>query len=100
MELDLEDLRQHVNTTDFVDILDGMKELLIRKNKDYNGASFRTGLVGNYCRLVDKFDRLENLMKNSKEPNFESIEDTYKDIIGYCTIALTMIKIKERLKKC
>ena len=76
-------------------ILDDMKELLNKKNQDY-GNSFHNsyvefGIIASIVRLSDKFNRLKSLTKGN-HPNFESIEDTLKDIIGYCTLTLNELQ--------
>jgi len=68
-----------------------LKTVLIKKNEDYGNASLSTGddtwnLIGNQIRLYDKVNRYKSLLNNSlkgKETNFEGIEDTIMDIIGY-----------------
>lgn len=76
------------------EILEGMTDLLVRKNKDYKGASFDLGLNGNMVHLWDKVRRYRNMVENVQEPNFESIDDTLRDIIGYAIIGLHIIKAK------
>lgn len=76
-------------------ILDPMVELLVKKNQDYHGASFDLGITGNLVHIWDKVSRLKNMIenaKNGKQPNFESIEDTYRDLIGYCVIGLHILE--------
>lgn len=69
-----------------------IKDILLKKNEDYGGASFDLGLNGNMVHLWDKVSRYRNLIKNYQdEPNFESIEDTLKDIIGYSIIGLHIL---------
>lgn len=82
-------------------IFDGMNELLVKKNQDYKGASFDLGLNGNMVHLWDKVRRYRNLVEkrmtvgSPDKPNFESIEDTLKDIIGYAVIGLHILKSEE-----
>jgi hypothetical protein len=68
---------------------------LLKKNEDYGGASFDLGLTGNMVHLWDKVSRYRNLVdKRCKEdslPNFESIADTLKDIMGYAAIGLIIL---------
>lgn len=76
-------------------ILDDMKELLNKKNQDY-GNSFHDsyvefGIIAPVVRLSDKFNRLKSLTKGNY-PHFESVEDTLKDIIGYCTLTLNELQ--------
>jgi hypothetical protein len=68
---------------------------LLKKNQDYGSASFDLGLMGNMVHLWDKIKRYRNLVENihnNGTPNFESIEDTLKDIMGYAVIGLLIIK--------
>lgn len=70
-------------------------EMLLKKNEDYGGASFDLGLNGNMVHIYDKANRYKSLIekKNRGEtPNFESIEDTLKDIIGYAIIGLLILE--------
>lgn len=69
--------------------------LLLRKNEDYGGASFDLGLNGNMVHVYDKANRYRILvekMNKGEEPNFESVEDTLKDLIGYAIIGLLILK--------
>ena len=71
-----------------------MVDLLVKKNHDYKGASFDLGFTGNFVHLWDKVMRLKRAFDNPNDkPNFESIEDTYRDIIGYCVIGLHIIGV-------
>ena len=76
-------------------VFGGMAELLARKNQDYHGASFDLGLNGNMVHLWDKVVRYRNMVENKTAPNFESIEDTLKDIIGYAVIGLHILKLEK-----
>jgi hypothetical protein len=83
-------------------IFDGMSDLLVKKNKDYKGASFDLGLNGNMVHLWDKVSRYRNMVENKmrgEQPNFEGIEDTLKDIIGYAVIGLHILKAEEKEKE-
>ena len=75
-------------------IFNSMTDLLLKKNHDYKGASFDLGFTGNFVHLWDKVMRLKRVFDNPNDkPNFESIEDTYRDIIGYCVIGLHIIGV-------
>jgi hypothetical protein len=71
-------------------------ELLLKKNEDYGGASFDLGLTGNMVHLWDKVKRYKTLIEKKLDegdaPNFESIQDTLKDIIGYALIGLVILE--------
>ena len=76
-------------------LTDDIVELLIKKNDDYGAASFDLGLNGNMVHLWDKVKRYRNLiekLQEKKEPNFESIEDTLRDIVGYALIGLLILE--------
>ena len=76
-------------------ITDEITQTLLKKNTDYGGASFDLGLNGNMIHLWDKIKRYRTLVENSNKgilPNFESIQDTLKDIMGYAIIALLIVK--------
>lgn len=64
-------------------------ETLLAKRDDYGTQNIAiTGRYGLAVRLQDKVSRLLNLDRAGVKPNFESIEDTYRDIIGYAMIGL------------
>ena len=66
-------------------------ELLLRKNADYGSASFDLGLNGNMVHLWDKVSRYRSLLRKENNPNFENLEDTLKDMIGYAIIGLHIL---------
>jgi len=82
------------------EITENVLTILLKKNEDYGGASFDLGLNGNMVHLWDKVRRyrslVENMTKNEKKPNFESIEDTLKDVIGYAIIGLIILENSEK----
>ena len=77
------------------EIFNGMADLLARKNRDYKGASFDLGMTGNMVHIWDKASRLRHLVESKEKPNFEGIEDTLKDLIGYAVIGLHILKAQE-----
>jgi len=82
-------------------VTDEVTAILLKKNADYGGASFDLGLNGNMVHLWDKISRFRTLIGcEKKEPNFESVEDTLRDIIGYAIIGLHILdddKIKDKI---
>ncbi len=75
------------------EITESVIQTLLKKNADYGGASFDLGLNGNMVHLWDKIRRYRTLIENKNvHPNFEPIEDTLKDIIGYAIIGLLILK--------
>ena len=71
-------------------------DVLLKKNAEYGGASFDLGVNGNMVHLWDKVRRyrtlVENGVKEKVQLNFESVEDTLKDIIGYAIIGLIILE--------
>jgi len=82
----------------FEEALDIMRDLHRQKNNDYSSAgefdnfeitAKATGLSVEMVILVqiaNKIARLNALNKTGKQPNFESLEDTWKDLATYSTI--------------
>jgi len=76
------------------EVTENVIQTLLKKNADYGGASFDLGLNGNMVHLWDKIKRYRTMVENKNkgiEPNFESIEDTLKDILGYSIIGLLIL---------
>ncbi|NTW32695.1 MAG: DUF1599 domain-containing protein [Bacteroidetes bacterium] len=82
-------------------ITDDVTAILLKKNQDYGGASFDLGLNGNMVHLWDKVSRFRSLIsRDNQNVNFESLEDTLKDIIGYAVIGLHILnddQIKDKI---
>jgi len=77
------------------EILSAVTEILVKKNLDYGGASFDLGTNGNMVHIWDKARRYRSLVEKQMkgvQPNFESLEDTLKDIVGYAVIGLHILK--------
>lgn len=77
----------------FGEKVEKMTQIHAAKNKDYNGAFYKTmrkwGLVALCIRLSDKMDRLESVLKSGKvEVQDESLEDTLIDIAAYAIMGL------------
>lgn len=86
-----------------------MKDILVKKNASYGGASFQgegiMPILGNYFRQSDKINRYGNLVSkfvNDKiaytsteaNPFGESLWDTICDIFGYACIGLCILDEK------
>ena len=74
------------------DLLESIKNMLLIKRNDY-GLTFQEscdkyGLMSPIVRLNDKLDRISNLYMNKKIIKNESIDDSFKDIIGYSILSL------------
>ncbi|HBG81471.1 TPA: hypothetical protein DDW69_01375 [candidate division CPR2 bacterium] len=87
----------------FREICEELAELYDKKNQDYaekgdtyknfreNAELWDTEIWQEPLRrLTEKVVRLTNLIKSEKEPNFESIDDSIKDIAVLAIIAMDM----------
>lgn len=67
--------------------------LLDRKGQDYGTENIKKfGSQGVLVRVSDKVERLINLSRKDGQVNFESVEDTWKDIAGYAILALIELR--------
>ena len=69
------------------EILDRVKETLQKKGEDYGTffPEFVEELI--VANIYNKANRLANLkFKANGKPNYEAIEDTVLDLIGYCVL--------------
>jgi hypothetical protein len=75
----------------FEAVLNEMLQTFIKKNKDYGkGNILDTGEIGILFRINDKVRRLQNLITKDKNPENESLEETWKDIAVYAVIAIIL----------
>lgn len=85
-----------LNEDDLRGLCEKVIKILLAKNQDYGSASFDLGLNGNMVHLWDKVKRyrtlVEKRIEQKNQPNFESIEDTLLDIIGYSLIGLVILR--------
>lgn len=69
---------------------------LLAKNLDYGSSAWDSPLLCSHlspgdallCRMSDKIARLQNLLSGKQPQVQESIEDTIKDLAGYCLLLL------------
>lgn len=73
-------------------------DLLLSKHKDYgpkNIADAPGGAInGLRVRMHDKLARINNLVDSGKNPEHESIEDSFKDMANYAIIGLLVLRGK------
>ncbi len=75
----------------FGQICQELTNLFVKKHHDYGkGNILDTGELGIAFRISDKLNRLKHLLINQKNPEFESIEETWKDIAVYAIIAVLL----------
>jgi hypothetical protein len=75
-------------------------EFLHPKAQDYGESFRRHGLPGILPRLWDKIARYAQLKADNRSGNFEKLEDSAKDLLGYCCIAYSLIlELPEGVRK-
>lgn len=98
----------------FLELLEKMKDIHIRKNAGYSGkdnpdtfANFRRAedwgvkpSIGCLIRLSDKYSRASSLIKNPQNEQVgETFEDTMVDLANYCLIYLCLREEEENENK-
>jgi len=75
-----------------------LEKLLLSKHRDYgprNIADAPGGAInGLRVRMHDKLARINNLVDNNKNPEHESLEDSFKDMANYAIIGLLVLRDK------
>lgn len=83
---------------DVYNIADELAELLLSKHKDYGPTNISRApggaLNGLRVRIHDKIARINNLIDSGKNPEHESLEDSFKDLANYAIIALMVTRGK------
>lgn len=91
-------MNQQLKTERFRQIVNEMADLYEKKNQNY-GDSFGKlvedlGPVAGLVPLHNKLDRLTNLVKGGHN-DFESLEDTFKDLACYAVMNLIELERKK-----
>lgn len=77
---------------------DELKQLLIKKHLDYGPKNISDSpggpLNGLRVRMHDKLARINNLTDKGSAPQYESLEDSFKDMANYSIIALLVLRDK------
>jgi hypothetical protein len=75
-------------------------EFLHPKAQDYGESFRRHGLPGLLPRLWDKIARYAQLKADNRSGNFEKMEDSARDLLGYCCIAYSlMLELPKELRE-
>lgn len=75
----------------FEEVCRELTQMFLQKYKDYGkGNILDTGELGIAFRISDKLNRLKHLLINQKNPQFESVEETWVDIGVYAIIAVML----------
>ena len=85
-----------------VKVLQECAELQTKKSQDYQNEQSNIVQAMHYRRGVDtihdmiwqKLIRAQSLLEAGDNPNFESLEDTYKALINYSSFAVSYIRGK------
>lgn len=83
-------------------VLKECAEMQTKKSQDYQSDGSNVTQSMHYRRGVDtihdvilgKVMRATSLLESGNNPNFESLEDTYKDLINYSSFAVAYIRGK------
>lgn len=97
-----EQARKIQRTPDFDDdvriIYDELMSILLAKHRDYGPRNIADApggaLNGLRVRIHDKVARINNLIDNNRKPQYESLEDSFKDLANYAIIALLVLRDK------
>lgn len=86
-----------IESDTFESVLDEMRDLHAKKNKDYGDAFHKSfeefGVTAGVVRLNDKMERVKSLVKNGKaEVKDESLMDTLKDMASYAVMLYVELK--------
>ena len=77
-------------------IMDEAGNLLISKHNDYGPKNISQSpggpLNGLRVRMHDKTARINNLIDSGKNPEHESLRDSFIDLLNYSAIALMVIE--------
>ena len=85
-----------------VNVLYECAELQLRKSQDYQNPDsnitqamhYRNGVNTIHDMMHQKLLRAQSLLEANGDPNFESLEDTYKDLINYASFAVSYMRGK------
>ena len=103
MKLNPNDIITNMNTRkESVKVLQECIDLQLKKSQDYQSDGSNVTQAMHYRRGVDtihdiilgKITRATSLLESGKAPNFESLEDTYKDMINYASFAVSYMRGK------
>lgn len=89
-------------TLDFSDevriVYDELMSLLLKKHKDYGPKNISESpggpINGLRVRMHDKLARINNLTDTKQSPQYESLEDSFKDMANYAIIGLLVLRGK------
>jgi hypothetical protein len=81
---------------DLAMILDEAEELLLKKHQDYGPDNINKSplgpMAGLLVRMHDKQARAIHLINKGTDANYESLEDTFMDMLNYSAIAILVLR--------
>ena len=85
-----------------LNVLRECAELQSKKSQDYQSDTsnvlqamhYRRGIDTIHDILIGKITRATSLLESGQKPNFESLEDTYIDLINYASFAVSYMRGK------
>ena len=91
-----------IDRKESVNVLNECVELQLKKSKDYQSDEssilqamhYRRGVDTIHDIIIGKLMRATSLLEAGNNPNFESLEDTYKDMINYASFAVSYMRGK------
>jgi hypothetical protein len=81
----------------YLELIEPALQIVVKKHEDYGNevlglkTYFPFGLTSYAQMLHVKSQRLVSLAKTGQQPNYESLEDTVKDMINYAVFLLDAI---------
>jgi hypothetical protein len=79
-------------------VYDELMSVLLKKHKDYGPKNIADApggaLNGLRVRIHDKTARINNLVDSQRKAEYESLEDSFKDLANYAIIALLVLRDK------
>jgi hypothetical protein len=83
-----------------VKVLHECIDLQLKKSQDYQNPNSNVTQAMHYRRGIDsihdimqgKLYRAQSLLESGQPANFESLEDTYKDLINYASFAVAWLR--------
>lgn len=79
----------------FINIIESIKELRLRKSADYGNSWKIFGLMGVVYQIMSKSIRIWNLTRTGKDPKNESLRDSFIDMANYSIMAAQLLDMNE-----
>ena len=84
--------------TNLLGIMEEAEALLLSKHKDYGPTNIANApggaLNGLRVRIHDKIARINHLIDSGKDPQHESLRDSFIDLLNYSAIAIMVLENK------